>query len=123
MANLKKRELAQGYTMEVDTCDEARWYEVLERFEDASIYQTWSYAEVIAGRRNTSHLIVRKNGEVVAIAQARIAKLPLINAGIAYIHWGPLWRRRDMEADLDVFQQAVRALQNEFACRRGLVLR
>jgi lipid II:glycine glycyltransferase (peptidoglycan interpeptide bridge formation enzyme) len=123
MANLKKRELGQGYTMEVDTCDEATWYQILERFEDASIYQTWSYAEVIAGKRKTSHLIVRKNGEVVAIAQARIAKLPLINVGIAYIHWGPLWRRRDTEADPDVFQQALRALQNEFACKRGLVLR
>jgi lipid II:glycine glycyltransferase (peptidoglycan interpeptide bridge formation enzyme) len=123
MANLQKRELGAGYKMEVDTCDEATWYAILEKFEDASIYQTWTYAEVIAGKRNTSHVILKKDGEVVAVAQARIAKLPLVNAGIAYIHWGPLWRCRHTEPDLGVFQQALRALQNEFACRRGLVLR
>ena len=123
MAKLKKRELGYGYTVEVDTCDEETWCRMLEKFEDASIYQTWSYAGVIAGRRNTSHLILRKNGEIVAIPQARIAKLPIVNAGIAYIHWGPLWRRRATEMDANVFRQALRALQNEFACRRGLVLR
>jgi peptidoglycan biosynthesis/recognition FemAB-like protein len=123
MANLEKRELGQGYTTEVDTCDEGTWCQILENFEDASIYQTWSYAGVIAGRRNTSHLILRKNGEIAAIAQARIAKLPLINAGIAYIHWGPLWRRHATEVDVDTFRQVLRALQNEFAYKRGLVLR
>ena len=123
MAQSKMRELGPGYTMEVDTCDDEAWSQILEKFDDASIYQTWSYAAVIAGRRNTSHLILRRNGDIAAIAQARIAKLPLINAGIAYIHWGPLWRRRGTEVDADIFRQALRALRNEFACRRGLVLR
>lgn len=117
------RELGQGYTVEVDTCDDGTWSQILEEFDDASIYQTWSYAAVIAGRRKTSHLILRKNGDIVAIAQARIAKLPFINAGIAYIHWGPLWRRRATEMDVDIFRQVLRALRNEFAYKRGLVLR
>jgi hypothetical protein len=123
MGKLEKRELRPGYTVEVDACKEGTWSQILEGFEDASIYQTWSYAAVIAGRRKMSHLILRKNGEIAAIAQARIAKLPLIDAGIAYIHWGPLWRCRGGKADVDVFQQVLRALQNEYASRRGLVLR
>src|SRR5580765_3461321 len=123
MKDLKMRELGQGYTVEVDACDDGTWSRILEEFDDASIYQTWSYAAVIAGRRKTSHLILRKNGDIVAIAQARIAKLPFINAGIAYIHWGPLWRRRATGMDVDIFRQVLRALRNEFAYRRGLVLR
>ncbi len=123
MKDLKMRELGHGYTVEVDTCDDAKWSDILEEFDDASIYQTWSYAAVIAGRRKTSHLLLRKNGKIAAIAQARIAKLPFINAGIAYIHWGPLWRRRATEVDVDIFRQVLRALRNEFAYKRGLVLR
>ncbi len=123
MAILKMRELGPGYTSEVDTVDERRWCEILQEFDDASIYQTWSYAAVIGGRRNMSHLILRENGDIAAVAQARIARLPFINVGIAYIRWGPLWRRGATEVNVDTFRQAVRALRNEFVCKRGLVLR
>ena len=103
--------------------DEACWHQILEEFNDANIYQTWSYDEVRGGRDNISHVVLKKDGEVVAAAQARIVKLPLIGAGIAYVRWGPLWRRRSLEPDADLFRQAIRALRNEYACKRGLVLR
>jgi hypothetical protein len=123
MATTKIRELAPGYTSEVDTVDEERWYRILQEFDDANIYQAWSYVAVTGGRRNMSHLILRKNGDIAAVALARIAKLPFINIGIAYIRWGPLWRRGATEAKVDTFRQAVRALRNEFVYKRGLVLR
>jgi lipid II:glycine glycyltransferase (peptidoglycan interpeptide bridge formation enzyme) len=119
----RSRELGPGYSVEVDGVDEARWYSVLKDFDDASIYQTWAYDEVRAGRDNISHLLLKKDGEVAAAAQARLAKLPVVGAGIAYIRWGPLWRRKSREADVAAFRQAVRALRNEYAGRRGLVLR
>lgn len=115
--------LAEGFHCEVDTVDEAAWYEVIERFDDASIYQTWAYDEVRCGRDNISHLLLKKNNEVIAAAQSRIVKVPFLKIGIAYVRWGPLWRRKDIEADPDVFRQAIRALRNEYASRRGLVLR
>lgn len=123
LARLSKiRGLSSGYVSEIDTVEAPAWAEALEQFDDANIYQTWSYDEVRGGRENISHLLLRKNGEVVAVAQARIMKLPVIGAGIAYVRWGPLWRRRS-EADAETFRQAIRALRNEYACRRGLVLR
>ena len=115
--------LGPGYTSEVDTVEERTWYQILQEFDDANIYQTWSYATVNHGRRNMSHLILRKKGDVAAIAQARIAKLPFIKAGIAYIRWGPIWRGGGNTPNADTFRQAVRALRNEFVCKRGLVLR
>src|SRR2546428_38139 len=117
------RELASGYTSEIDTVDEPIWTRTLQDFDDANIYQTWSYAAVTRGRQNTSHLLLKENGDIVAVAESRIAKLPLTDIGIAYVRWGPLWRRRNAEADAETFRQAIRGLCNEYAYRRGLVLR
>jgi len=115
--------LGSGYEVEVDTLNEHTWCQLLQEFDDASIYQTWPYVAVTAGSRNMSHLLLKKNGEVVAAALARIAKLPLTRIGVAYLRWAPLWRRRGFEANPEVLRYALRALRNEFACKRGLVLR
>jgi hypothetical protein len=123
MSMPKIRQLAPQYASEIDTVDEPTWCRLLPQFDDANIYQAWSYAAVISGSRNMSHLILKRQGEVVAIAQARIAKLPFINLGIAYIQWGPLWRRGGAAVDVEIFAQAIRGLRNEFVCKRGLSLR
>jgi len=119
----KMRGLLPGYTPEVDTVSEHAWHQILEQFEDANVYQTWSYDEVRCGRENISHLVLKKDGDIVAVAQARILKLPFLKVGIAYVRWGPLWRRRKGDSNPETFHQAIRALRNEYACRRGLVLR
>ena len=68
----KMRELGSGYVSEIDTVDELTWCEILEQFDDANIYQTWSYAAVRCGRQNTSHLLLKEKGDIVAIAQAEL---------------------------------------------------
>src|SRR5580704_2036171 len=122
MAKRKQRELALHFTSEVDTVTERDWHECLQEFDDANIYQTWSYAEVSWGLGNTSHLVLRKNGRIVALTQVRILKVPFVNIGIAYVRWGPVFRH-PTETDPDAFRQVVRALRNEFTCKRGLLLR
>jgi lipid II:glycine glycyltransferase (peptidoglycan interpeptide bridge formation enzyme) len=114
--------LAAGFTSEVDVVDEPTWCQLLSTFNDANIYQTWSYAEVSWGLDNTSHLILKKDGRTVALAQVRVVKVPFVNIGIAYVRWGPIWQH-STEADEDIFRQAVRALRNEFTCKRNLLLR
>ncbi len=117
------RGLDAGYTSEVDTVDAVAWHQALREFTDANIYQTWPYAEVMSGRYNMSHVILRKNGTVAAVAQARIARIPVLNAGIAYVLWGPLWQRRGAAEDVAVFRQMVRAMRAEYVRKRGLNLR
>jgi len=117
------RPLEREYKVEVDLVDEQEWYNALQLFDDANLYQTWAYGTVMSGRSNISHLVLRRQGAVVAVAQARIAKIPVIPAGMAYILWGPVWRRRGAGDATDAFQQMVRALRNEFVCKRGLTLR
>jgi hypothetical protein len=119
----RPRPLDAGFHAEVDEVDESSWYRLLREFEDASIYQTWAYGLVRSARGRISHLVLKKHGEVVAIAQSRIVELPVIGAGVAYVMWGPLWRSRHESGDAEAFRQAIRALRNEYACRRGLLVR
>lgn len=119
----RPRELTAAYTSEVDVISEQEWYEQLRQFDDANIYQTWAYGAVVWGSQNTSHLVLKREGKVVALAQARIIRIPLVNIGIAYVRWGPVLRSPASDTNEVVFRQAVRALRNEFTCRRKLVLR
>lgn len=117
------RLLDSRYSSEVDGINDEMWYQALRQFDDANMYQTWAYGLVRSGRQNISHLLVKKEGRLVAIAQCRIARVPFIGAGIAYVMWGPLWRGREATADVESFRQAIRALRNEYVCRRGMLLR
>ena len=81
------------YSIDIRSLSEAEWYECLSQFDDATIYQTHAYGAVRWGQDKLSHAVIRRDGEVVGAAQAVIYKIPVIQAGIAYIPWGPLWRK------------------------------
>src|SRR6266480_41117 len=110
-------------TAEVDAVGEADWHNLSSDFADSSIYQTWPYGIARSGRTRISHLVVRRGPDVVAAAQARLTLIPYLNLGMAYVFWGPLWRRRNGQADPEVFRQAVRALKDEYVGGRKMVVR
>lgn len=115
--------LAEGYTVKIDQISKDEWSELLPRFDDATIYQTWSYGAVRWGEDNLSHVVLRKDGEVVAAGQSRIIKIPIVGSGIAYIIFGPLWRLHGRQKDVEIFQQMLRALYMEYVINRALLLR
>jgi len=117
------RALEQGYSYEADGVSEDAWGELVRSFADGNIYQTWQYAAVLSGAQNLSHIILKKEGEVVGLAMARIKMVPVIKAGIAYVYHGPVFKRMGSAVKIEHFRQALRALRNEFVCRRGLTLR
>ena len=117
------RPLEEGYTAEFDAVDKNEWYKIIGQFSDANIYQTWDYDAVRCGQENISHLVLRSAGAIAAAAQARIVRVPVLGLGGAYIRWGPFWELRDQAADPAVFRMAIRALRNEYVCRRGMILR
>ena len=111
-------------TVEIDQVTESEWNRLLPLFADASIYQTWAYGAVSWGERNLSHLLLKQNDQVVGMAQFRIVRLPLLSCGIAYLRWGPLCRRRDGTAAPEIVLPALlKAITNEYACRRRLLVR
>lgn len=115
--------LEAGYTAEFDRIGRKEWNSILEQFADANIYQTWDYDAVRCGEKNISHFILRSGDQIVAVAQARKICIPFLGLGVAYIRWGPVWKRRDQPVDPYTFRMAIRALRNEYVSHRGLILR
>lgn len=93
---------------------------MLELFEDANIYQTAAYGEVHWGERNLSRLVLKQDGEVVAISQLRIIRPTPLKFGMAYLRWGPLWERRGRSIDPEVPGRMARAIEEEYLKKRKL---
>ena len=115
--------LADGYTAEVDTIRPEDWCEVIAGFSDGNLYQLWQHGSGPERFMDVSRLVLKRGGRVVAAAEVRTFRLPLMRRGIAYVLWGPVWKPRAGDADPQVFEQAVRALANEYVHLRGQVLR
>jgi lipid II:glycine glycyltransferase (peptidoglycan interpeptide bridge formation enzyme) len=112
-----------SFTTSVDQITEAEWNDLLPRFADASIYQSWSYGAVCWGAGQLSHLVLKRDGEVVGMAQVRVVRLPVLGKGIAYIRWGPLCRREGEPLQEEMWRELMLALKAEYAEKRRLMLR
>jgi lipid II:glycine glycyltransferase (peptidoglycan interpeptide bridge formation enzyme) len=112
-----------AYEVEVDRVSPAGWSSILDLFEDANLYQTWSYGAVRWGAKNLSHLILKRNGYVVGMAQLRIIRPTTFKFGIAYLRWGPLCHRHGEGLDPEIVLRITCALQEEYASKRRLLLR
>ena len=58
-----KAALNPVWQVEVDRATTAEWSSMLDLFDDANLYQTWSYGAVRWGRKNLSHLAVAKESK------------------------------------------------------------
>jgi len=96
---------------------------MLDLFDDANIYQTSAYGEVRWGARNLSRLVLKRDGEVVGMAQFRIVRPTPLKFGIAYLRWGPLWERRGLPLDPEVPARMARAIEDEYLVKRKLFAR
>ena len=111
------------WQVEVDRATPAEWAQMLDQFNDANLYQTWSYGRVRWGDQNLSHLVLKRNGEVQAIAQLRIVRPTSLKFGMAYLRWGPMCERRGQSADPDVAARMAQALEDEYVDTRKLFVR
>lgn len=111
------------FSVSVDQVTERDWNDLVFLFDDASIYQTWAYGKVRWGEHQLSHLVLRRDDQIVVAAQLRIVQIPLLRKGIAYLRWGPMWRRKGLAPALDVFRAAVQSMVQEYCHCRGLLLR
>ncbi|HTZ95273.1 MAG TPA: peptidoglycan bridge formation glycyltransferase FemA/FemB family protein [Terriglobales bacterium] len=108
--------------VEVDQVTPAAWPRILDLFADANIYQTFSYGAIRWGAKNLSHLVLKRNDEVVGIAQLRIVQPTSLKFGMAYLRWGPICHRRGSELDAAVLRRMAEALHEEYVVRRRLLL-
>jgi lipid II:glycine glycyltransferase (peptidoglycan interpeptide bridge formation enzyme) len=115
--------LSEKYTAEVDRITKKEWEAILPEFDDATIYQTWSYGAVRWGVEQLGHAVIKRGDEIVALAQVAIREIPFLKLGVAYVPWGPVWIKKNQEKNPSVFRVILCALRDEYAMRRGLCLR
>ena len=117
------KQLDPGYTVKVDRIDKVKWHNFLQLFDDASFYQTWSYGKISWGEKSLSHLVLEKNDKIVSMAQLRIVEMPLLQAGFAYLTWGPMWRKKGEKVNLNILRNMLQALYNEYVINRGYLVK
>jgi hypothetical protein len=112
-----------GWQVEVDRATPAEWSKMLDLFDDANIYQTSAYGGVRWGEKNLSRLVLKRDGEVLGMAQTRIIHPTPLKFGMAYLRWGPLWERHGLPLDPEVPTHMARAIEDEYINKRKLFLR
>lgn len=111
------------WKIDVDCATPSEWSEMLDLFDDANLYQTRSYGQVRWGSENLSHLVLRRDREVLGMAQLRIVRPTKFKFGMAYLRWGPLCTRRGQPMDPEVAVRMAEALEEEYVDKRRLFLR
>lgn len=111
------------FTIELDSMDRDAWTRCLAQFDDASIYQTWSFAATHRRGRSVSHLLLKAGPEIVAGCQVRLRRLPWLNLQIADLQWGPLCVRHGQLPEPAILFQFIQAAREEYGRKRGCFLR
>jgi lipid II:glycine glycyltransferase (peptidoglycan interpeptide bridge formation enzyme) len=117
------RAVEPAWQVEIDSAGATEWSQMLDLFDDANIYQTWSYGAVRWGANNLSHLVLKRNDEVMAMAQLRIVRPTSLRFGMAYLRWGPLCQRGETVLDPEVVRRMALALEQEYVKNRKLLLK
>ena len=112
-----------GYDVEFNRISQADWDRGVTLFSDANVNQCWGYGSVKWGAARNEHVVLKKAGAVRALAQVAVIKSPVPGIGIAYVTWGPLWKRRDLSDDGSSFRAMLEVMKDEYAHRRRLLLR
>ena len=109
-------------SVEVDAYAPDAWDGLTAEFDDVTYEQTAAWVDGRWGARRSSALVLRDGGVAVAGARTILLDWPGLRRGVAYVKFGPLWRRRDATPDPDVYRAAVEALFQEYCKRRGYYL-
>ncbi len=113
---------SSGWTVEVDSVSRHEWDHMVEQFDDATIYQSFSYGNVRWGEQNVSRLVLKLDGEAHGLAQLRIFRPTRLSLGIAYLGWGPLIERRGYGLSREVASRMACCLEEEYCLKRKLFL-
>ena len=92
-AGTSRHGLAQP-RVEVDSLDAAGWERLVATFDDATYDQGHAYAASVWGEHRLSHIVVHDGDRIIGAALVVLLQVPGTGRGLAYVKFGPLWRRR-----------------------------
>jgi lipid II:glycine glycyltransferase (peptidoglycan interpeptide bridge formation enzyme) len=104
--------------------DKNIWQRESVRFSDLNYRQLWEYGIASAARvgARSEHVAIYSDDDLIGLADIRIKMIPFIKTGIAYINGGPLVRK-GCDSDGETLVWCLKAVVDEYACRRKLSLR
>lgn len=106
------------FSVEIDCVADEEWDRLASDFDDVNPEQTAVFSHH-HWKGKDKHLLLRENGVPVAGARVAVINLPLVGRGLAFLRFGPFWRRKGRAADTQVYHSMIRALVDEFCDRRG----
>lgn len=101
----------------------AAWDSLAAGFEDFCMEQSFAFAGSRWSKLRSVGLMLMEDGDPVAMALALIATLPVLGLGLAYVKFGPLWRKAGAPVDPRILFAALEALKQEFGVKRRLLVR
>jgi len=117
-APARARAAPEHLSVEVDALAPDEWDRLVAGFADASYEQTACWTDGRWGPRS-SHLVLRRDGLPVAAARAVLVRLPGIRRGLAYVKFGPLWRRHGASLEPALYRVVLSAVVDEYCGRLG----
>ncbi len=115
--------IKQNFKYNVTKLSVNEWNKIIDSFSDANIYQTIEFTKHSKGGENYEHFIVKENDSIVSAVIVRLKIIPIIERGIAYIRFGPMWQLKSAEKSPSILETTLQLLYEEYAVKRKLVLR
>lgn len=100
----------------------AEWDNLISDFADAAFEQTSAFRGAVWGEGRVRRIAVFEHGVAVGMALATLFRPGSFGRGLAYVKFGPLWRRKDRPADPRHLDAIIGALVDEFVDRSRLSL-
>jgi hypothetical protein len=110
------------FAVDVDAHPPEVWDRLVADFDDVTYEQTGAWADGRWGARRSSAIVLRDGDVAVAGARTILLDWPGLRRGVAYVKFGPLWRRHGSTPEPDLYRAAIAALFHEYCTRRGYYL-
>ena len=107
---------------EIDKIDRISWGHLITQFDDASLYQTWSFG-ASDGAKSVSHIVIKAGEDIRGCCQVTLRRTPFLKIGFADIVWGPLCVKKGSKFNSDVLLKLLHEIKEEYAIKHGYMVR
>lgn len=112
------RAMAGSVETVIDEPDGVAFDRIVADFADCSFDQTWAYSDSQWPGRAERCLVLR-DGAPLGGAVVVLLTVPLLGKGLAYVKFGPFWRKAGRPADFADYEAVVRAMADHYCVVQG----
>lgn len=98
------------------------WDRLVTQFRDVLHEQTECFNALRWKPHQLERVAFYRENTLVSAAVVLVMRLPIINTGIAVVKWGPLWRKKQADADANILEETIAELKKIYALERSFFL-